>query len=571
MTRSVPRGAASTRSRSCSETPLERRARRWEDRTLSTWNSEQHQRPAGLPEDFTPFEDEDVEGTITDRFRGIVSKHSERVAIDDGQRVLTYAELDRITDHVAARILERLGSLSEPVALLYGRHGTPFNIGQLSVIKAGKFYASLDAELSANRLSLLLQNLGARLILCDSSCAALARELCREAPEATVLSTETLGTLTQTRLPDLDLSADTLAYVVYTSGSTGEPKGVMVSHGNVLHAIQERVNNLHIRPCDRASEVCHLASVACSSETWAALLSGAMLLPCSVKGGGIMNIPRLLRWLKQKRVTIFTAVPVLFRLLVGGMREDERLPDIRLVCLSGDRILAKDVALLRHFSNDCLLRATLGASECLLYTQFFVDASYRTTRQTIPAGYPLKDMEVFIVDDEMNRLPAGQRGEIAVRSKYLSAGYWQDPQLTAERFRDGPEDETKRVYLTRDYGYIEQDGCLVHLGRTDFHVKIYGKLVSITDVEETLLALPDVKEAVVVARDTVSLGHVLIAYYTSATNANLADDVLRASLLDRFPVEIVPKEFVRLDRMPLTPGNKIDRAKLAADDARGGK
>jgi amino acid adenylation domain-containing protein len=527
-----------------------------------------HQQPGSLPKDFTRFELSDVESTVPERFHRVATDHSDRVAVDDSTRLVSYRELANATSHVAAWIIDRLGPEPEPVALIY-RHGPSFNIAQFGVMKSGKFYASLDAELSLERLTLLLQNLGARLILCDSECAQLASDLAAQVPGSVVLNTESLDTSSAVRRPAIEITPDSIAYIVYTSGSTGDPQGVVVSHRNILHFTMNSTNNLHLRPADLASQICPLASAACAGETFPILLNGAALMPFAVKIDGITNVLRLLRWVKRAKITVFTSVPVLFRLLVGAMRSDERLPDVRLIHLSGDRILAGDADLLkRHFGPDCLLRAALGAAECLLYSQFFIDSQYEPTHPTIPAGYALDGMDISVVDADMNRMPAGTPGEIAVKSRYLSLGYWQNPERTAERFRADPDGGNERTYMTRDWGYLEEDGCLIHLGRTDSRVKIYGKMVSMTDVEEALLDVAGVKEAVVVARDTGAHGHVLIAYYTSDSKSDLSHADLRAGLRQRFPSEVIPKEFIRLDAIPVTKSNKIDRRKLTQDSAR---
>ncbi len=540
-------------------------------------------RPAQLPVDYAPFDPADVEGTVTRRFAAIVAAHGQRPAVDDGTHALTYADLDAASDTAAADIAARLGTEPEPVALLY-RPGAPYNVAQLAVLKAGKFYASLDAELSAVRLARLLDDLETRLILCDRANAELARTLAGSRPGTAVVDTESsaesaIGSSKESSAqspqgtgrvmpPRVELKPDSLAYIVYTSGSTGVPKGVMVSHRNVLHFTMNHVNGFRLGCEDRLSQLCPLNSAASGGETWPTLLAGAALFPYRLKAGGVGGSRALRRHLRAKRVTILTAVPVLFRLLARGLRAGDALPDLRLIRLSGDRILTSDAHLLRRgFSDRCLIRAALGAAECLLYTQFFVDAGYESDRQSLPAGYPLADMEVLIVDEALEPLAAGERGEIAVRSRYLADGYWRNPERTAERFRPDPRGEPGvRLYLTHDYGYLEEDGCLVHLGRTDFNVKIYGKMVSMTDVEETLLAVPGVTEAVVVARRMGRGGNVLTAFYKALRGAVLTEADLRARLRGRFPLEVVPKAFVRVEEMPVTKSNKIDRARLARGD-----
>ena len=515
---------------------------------------------AALPDYPGTFDERETEGTITERFDKIVALHANRLAIDDGRRALTYGELDEATDRLARMLVDRLGPAAEPVALLY-RHGSAFHVAQFGVFKAGKFYASLDAELAPHRLSLLLENLGARLLLCDSASEPLARGLSGGSLGMAVLNTDT-EPLAAAGRPATSLTPDSIAYIIYTSGSTGTPEGVVVSHRHVLHHARMQTLSLHVGPDDRCAQICPLSSAASTGEIFPPLLNGGAVFPFAVKSEGVNNVTGLARWLKQKKTTLYVSVPVLFRLLTKALGKNGSLPDLRLIRLSGDRILPSDIELFKkHFAPNCLLRAAYGSSECNLATQYFIDHAYDGARNTVPAGYPLPDAEVFIVDDHLDRLRYGEQGEIAVRSRYHADGYWRNPKRTSERFILDREDPSKKLYLSRDLGLIEPDGCLIHLGRTDFRVKVYGKWVAVTELEEALLALPDVREAVVVARAGPH-GNELVAYYTTGGGTDLPSAIVVAAM-SRFPTEVVPKEFVRLEEMPVTRSNKIDRKGLA--------
>jgi acyl-coenzyme A synthetase/AMP-(fatty) acid ligase len=394
----------------------------------------------------------------------------------------------------------------------------------------------------------------------------LARSVASELPGVDVLNTETAALPAAAEPPVASLSPDSIAYIVYTSGSTGPPEGVVVSHRHVLHHARSQARSMRLGPDDRGSQICPLSSAASTGEIFPALLSGATVLPFAIKNEGVTNVAGLARWLRQKRATLYLSVPVLFRLLTTALGKTGNLPDVRLVRLSGDRILASDIDLFKkHFGPRCLLRAAYGSSESNFATQYFIDHAYDGARHAVPAGYPVQHVEVLIIDDGLTRLGAGEHGEIAVRSRYHANGYWRNEKRTNERFLVDPEDASKRLYLTRDLGYLEQDGCLVHLGRTDFRVKIYGKWVAVTELEEALLALPLVREAVVVARDGPH-GNVLVAYYT-IDGADLSSETIDAAM-SRFPTEIIPKEFVRLAEMPITRSNKIDRKTLAERQTR---
>jgi acyl-coenzyme A synthetase/AMP-(fatty) acid ligase len=260
---------------------------------------------------------------------------------------------------------------------------------------------------------------------------------------------------------------------------------------------------------------------------------------------------------------MFSCVPTVFRLLLEAVAVDARFPDVRVVRLSGDRIRIADVALYKkHFSDTCLLRVMLAASECQGITQLWIDKTCEIKSDVVPVGFPLDGMEVFAVDENMNRLGQMERGEIAVKSRYLATGYWRNPRLTAERFLDAGVATEGRVYLTRDRGYFDEDGCLVHVGRKDARAKVYGKVVSLTDVEDALLTVPGVREAAVVAvsgdQETK-----LVAFIVD--EGTVVDQIaLRTKLLARLSPQDVPKTYVRLHAMPLTKNAKVDSLRLQA-------
>ena len=443
--------------------------------------------------------------------------------------------------------------------MLY-EQGASFHKAQIGVLKSGKFYACLDPELRAEKRSRLLVDLGARRILCSSRMETLAREASRDLGDIAVTNTEREPLSSDATQPDVEVGPDHYACIIYTSGSTGPPVGVVTSHRSMLHFTMNQTNSMHIRPQDRASQVCPLSSAASGGEIFPILLNGATLLPLHVKTRGVRH---LARWLRERKITSFVAVPTLLRLVAANVDATATLPDLRLVRLSGDRILKKDFELVRrHLSDHGLVRASLGAAEAALYSHFFLHRCSVLEREVVPAGYALDDMRVFIVDEELNPLEPGEVGEIAVESRYLSVGYWKNEQLTAERFLDSPAQPGAKIYLTRDIGYLQEDGCLIHLGRKDSRVKVYGKMVMLTDLEETLLELRGIGNAVVVPILSETADTELVAYFVAQSDEPPSHETMRQHLLSRFPIEVLPKRFVQLDELPTTERNKIDRRGL---------
>ncbi len=242
---------------------------------------------------------------------------------------------------------------------------------------------------------------------------------------------------------------------------------------------------------------------------------------------------------------------------------DMKFPDMRLLRLAGDRTTRVEVDLFKqHFTTQCLLRLGIGASEVMLFAHLFIDAEYEMKHEIAPLGYPLDDLEILLLDDDFNEINnAGECGEIAVRSPYLSVGYWKNPALTRERFRDDAHDGNKRIYLTRDIGYRDAEGILHHAGRKDSRVKIYGKMYLISDVEQALLGINGITEAIVVPFDSGERGTELAAFVVTDTGEGDVS-AIRKQLAEKVVAEVRPRRITILEAMPLQPNNKINRLQL---------
>ncbi|HWK54198.1 MAG TPA: AMP-binding protein, partial [Hyphomicrobiales bacterium] len=239
---------------------------------------------------------------------------------------------------------------------------------------------------------------------------------------------------------------------------------------------------------------------------------------------------------------------------------DAQFPAMRMLRLAGDRTTRRDLALFRkHFGAHCLLRVGLGASEALLYAQHFLTPADEIDGEVVPVGHAVADMELLLLNEAGQPVPPGEYGEIAVRSRYLSLGYWRNPALTAQRFLPDPAGDGQRVYLSRDIGYVDAQGLLHHVGRSDSRVKLHGRMVVVSDVEEILLAMPGVREAVVAPYDGGANGTELAAFVVAP---GLAVRDLRRALAQRLPAGLLPRRVELLDSLPLQLNNKINRLKL---------
>jgi amino acid adenylation domain-containing protein len=506
---------------------------------------------------FDEFRKEEIEQSIPCRFEQMVRRYPNRIAVKTKSHVLTYAELNATSNRVARAILDRCGERQEQIVLLL-EHDAPMIAAILGVLKAGKIYVPLDPSYPLSRNTYILRNSQAGLMVTNNKNLSLAKELVQNA--LPLINIDNLDARISTKNPVLFRSPDAVSYILYTSGSTGKPKGVVQNHRNVLHDIMQYTNTLHICPDDRMTLLYSYSVNGSVRGIFGALLNGAALYPLDIRKEGLA---KLANFLIQEEITFYHSVPTVFRNFVATLTGKEKFLGLRLIRFGGERVLARDVELYnKHFPNECLLYTGMGATETGHVCQYFIDKQTQIAGSVVPAGYPVEDKEILLLDDAGEEIGFNRVGEIAVRSRYLSLGYWQNPDLTQAVFLPDPRDGGKRIYRTGDLGRMRPDGCLEHLGRKDFQVKIRGYRIEVAEIEMALLDLPEVEEAIVLAREDHPGDQRLVGYLVPRNQFALSVSKLRSFLKDRLPDYMVPSAFVMLNAMPLTPNGKVDRRSL---------
>jgi len=506
---------------------------------------------------FIEFKKENVEQSIPDRFEETVRKYSDRIATKTATCTLTYEELNKGANRVARAILCEQGQGAEPVVVLF-EHGIQPISAILGVLKAGKFYVPVDPSFPHGRIASILEDSGARLIVTSRQNFSLASQMVNNRSQ--LLDTDAIDADVSDENLYFPISPGSFACIMYTSGSTGDPKGVLQNHRGILHKVMLYTNLLHLCSRDRLTLLHYSCFDGCMLHLFGSLLNGASLFPFDPRlGGG----KQLARWLIEEQVTIYHSVPMVLRQMIDALTGEEEFPNLRVIQLGAMPITRGDVELYKkHFSSECILVHTMGSTECGIARHYFIHKASQIAGSTIPVGYAVEDKEVILLDEGGCEVGVGQVGEIAVKSRYLSPGYWRKPQLTLAKFLPDPNGGDQRIYLTGDLGRMEPDSRLFHLGRKDFQVKIRGYKVELNEVEIALLEHPAVKEVAVVGREVPPGDAQIIAYFVPGGEPVPTVSELRSFLTRKLPDYMIPSVFVMLPALPLMLNGKVDRLAL---------
>ncbi|WP_244237973.1 non-ribosomal peptide synthase/polyketide synthase, partial [Corallococcus terminator] len=497
--------------------------------------------------------------TLPSRFARQVALAPEAVALVSEEEVITYAQLDARANQLAHHL--RASGIAEGsrVAVLLPR-SPELIVSLLAVLKAGAAYVPVDLNAPPERWSLLLEQSGAAMVITLES---LADELPALLTPLVLLDAESsrLASRPASALADQGLVGDSLAYVLFTSGSTGMPKGVCVPHRAVLRLV---VDNDFVRfgPGEVVLQLAPAAFDASTLEIWGALLNGARLV---LAPPGELSLARIADTLVHHRVTTLWLTAALFEQM--AVHHPDSLAGLPQVLAGGDVLPAARVREhLGRIGPGAVLINGYGPTENTTFSTTHAMHTGDPVGASVPIGRPLPHSTAYVLDATMRPVPPGMPGELYVGGEGLAWGYLRQPSLTAERFLPHPFSSTPgaRLYRTGDQARWRPDGTLEFLGRTDFQVKLRGFRIEPGEVEAALRALPGVHEAVAVVREDIAGDKRLVAYVVGEA---LEAATLRSALQQRLPDYLIPGAFVVLEALPLNANGKLNRSALPAPEA----
>ncbi|MBI5352258.1 MAG: AMP-binding protein [Chloroflexi bacterium] len=470
----------------------------------------------------------------------------------------TYTELDRISGSMGDYIYRLLGDTAQPIALLLD-DGVHLVSSLLGVLRSGHFYSILSSKNPPARTRDILNDLNTPLLITSASLLESMREL---APQGCrVLSFDETQKGNDSSFYR-EVSSDSHAAIYYTSGSTGEPKGVLRPRRLLVKRGLVEIEKQNIQPDDHLLLCYALSSTASLSTIFGTLFSGASLHIFDAEKTGVAPLKDLI-W--REKITHLRIPVELLRYFIDGLPADAFFPSIRYVISAGDVLYFSDLERLRkHINPDVWFTTQLGMSEfgSLASNSFRFDQPF--DEGIVPLGLPMPGKEIIILGEDGIPLNSNEIGEVGLRTDVKFSGYWNRPDLTDAKMIPDPADSTRVIYRTGDLGRILPNGQLVLAGRKDQRVKIRGFSVDTSAVESVLMSIEGVRRGVVTAQQNPAGEKRLVAYVMPVKGEKLSAQSLRQALITKLPDFMLPSHYVLLADLPLTHTGKVDRKALPA-------
>ncbi len=492
------------------------------------------------------------------------------IAIAFGDQELSYRDLDEKSNQLAHHLRAQGSGGNSRVALCTNRNPLMV-IGMLGILKSGGAYVPLDPKHPKDRLQFLLEDSDVSILLTEDSLSERLPTLGENIQRVSLDGDEQVIQSCSTAAVESSADSAGLAYVIYTSGSTGKPKGVLIGHKSLSNYVAHAIDTFGMTANDRMLQFASISFDTAAEEIYPTLLSGATLV---LRDDDMLgSVATFLEACDELKITIIDFPTAYWHVIVEGL-DDAKVPEcVRLAILGGERANPEQLAdWFRHVGpNGPRLLNTYGPTEAtIVATVAELRASDEQTR-IVPIGRPVRNVEVYVLDPRGEPVPIGVPGELHIAGAGLAMGYFNQPELTAERFIANPFSDRadSRLYRTGDLVRYRPDGNLEFVGRRDSQVKFRGYRIELQEIESTLAQHEGVHEVVVLLREDEPGKQRLVGYVVARANADRSvpsASELRRELGDVLPGYMVPSAIVFLDAMPLTPHGKIDTAALPIPD-----
>ncbi|MFC5743983.1 amino acid adenylation domain-containing protein, partial [Dyella tabacisoli] len=494
-------------------------------------------------------------------FEAQAARTPDNTAITQDGVAISYAELNQKANRLARHLVANGVGSDVRVAICVER-SVELVIAMLATLKAGGAYVPLDPAYPRERMTYVIEDAGASLLLTQST-------LLEALPVGGIKRVSLDRSFAWDGRPDTnpsnDVSANQLAYVIYTSGSTGLPKGVMIEHASLCNHVQSIREHYKLTATDRVLQFSAPAFDVAGEEIWPTLISGAELV---VRPASLFDTAEhFMHWAEEQRLSVLN-LPASFwhgwvgELLAGQVLQPDRLSTLRLVIVGSEEVKPAVVYSWQQvFGQRIPLLNAYGPTETTITVILNAIAPLSGNEPSLPIGRPIANTQAYILDRNGQPVPIGVAGELHIGGVQVARGYLHRPELTAEKFIPDPYavEPGARLYKTGDLARFLPDGYIEYLGRSDFQVKIRGFRIELGEIEAKLQAIDGIREAVVLAREGQGGDKRLVAYVVAQEGYRPDAETLRAQLARELASYMLPSAYVTLDALPLTANGKIDR------------
>jgi amino acid adenylation domain-containing protein len=483
---------------------------------------------------------------------GQAAAQPDAVAVVYGKQQLSYRELNERANQLAHYLRRRGVGLEVRVGVQMER-SVEFVVALLAILKAGGAYVPLDGMYPKQRLQFMLEDAGVQVLLSDADETASGVEVLNLARAEELLAAESLENLENLT------GAEDLAYVMYTSGSTGQPKGVAIPH-RAINRLVRQTNYVKFAATDRVAQTSNASFDAATFEIWGALLNGARLIVLAKET--VLTAVELKRAVAAQRISVMFLTTALFNQMAQSI--PEAFGRLRYLVFGGEASDAQAVRRVLEAGKPEHVVNGYGPTEATTFTVAYDAQEVAGGLRTLPIGRVLSNSEVWVLDQELRLAPVGVVGELYIGGDGIAREYLGQAELTAEKFVPHGYSAAPgaRLYRTGDLGRYLSDGTLEFVKRIDHQVKIRGFRVELGEIEAALNEYWAVTDSVVVDREDAFGGTRLIGYVVPEEGVEPTSAELYAFLKEKIPAYMLPSVFVMINELPLTPNGKVNRSAL---------
>jgi amino acid adenylation domain-containing protein len=493
-------------------------------------------------------------------FEQQVEKYPDAVAVVFNERQLSYRELNQRANQIA-NYLRRHGVGPESLVGVCLQRSPEMVAGLLGVWKAGGAYVPLDPSYPQERLSFMVRDAAVQVLLTEKSC----EHLFSPAHSNTVCLDSDWPLIAQEDRSNLDsgTTPSNLAYVMYTSGSTGAPKGAMITHRGLVNYLTWAIKTYRVGVGGSVPVHSSISFDLTVTSLYTPLLAGGTV-ELLAEDSAAQSLLAALR--RSKGRSLVKITPAHLELLSQQLGPEEVEDMTKTFVIGGENLLAEKLQMWREFAPATRLINEYGPTETVVGCCVYEVQADDPRNGSVPIGRPIANTQLYVLDTDMQPTPLGKTGELYIGGAGVARGYWNRPELTQERFVPDlfcgqPE---ARLYKSGDLVRYRDDGVLEYLGRIDNQVKVRGYRIELGEIEVTLSSHPEVQSCAVLAREDEPGDQRLVGYVIPAKNQSPSPEELHRFLEQRLPEYMIPTHFVFLGSLPLTPNGKVDRKVLPA-------